>query len=81
MKSLECISIKGKDLWAHLNKIISFAIIVELQHSTFSILITTGCPKFEGFAYQVAKFSINVVCHNTKKKKKPYNIVMYTFGP
>jgi hypothetical protein len=50
-----------------------------LQRSTFSIVMTTGCPEFEGSAYQAARISMSVVCHSMKKKV-PYGIVMCTFG-
>jgi hypothetical protein len=53
---------------AHLNKTISSARIAELQCSTFSIVMTTECPEFEGSAYQAARISISVVCHSVKKE-------------
>ncbi len=62
---------------AHLNKTISSARIAELQRSTFSIVITTGCPEFEGSAYQAARISISVVCHSMKKESALWHCHVY----
>jgi hypothetical protein len=53
-----------------------------LQRSTFSIVMTTGCPEFEGSAYQAARISISVVCHSMKKESAlwPCHVCIWYIG-